>query len=134
MYLSLILPHHSSKLNSLIAIYYIAAEVEKQAALAFFFPRDILDLQNYYEDIAMNIEAYDLDSLRKLVRELQAENRSLRELLSEKRIPCDINSAFQSDAQAPEMRGDPHTTISARFISVGIRKDIFRYRVAFWKH
>lgn len=48
----------------------------------------------------MNIEAYDLDSLRKLIRELQAENRSLRELLSEKRIPCDISSAFQSDAQA----------------------------------
>lgn len=29
----------------------------------------------------MNIEAYDLDSLRKLVRSLQNENRRLKELL-----------------------------------------------------
>ena len=62
------------------------------SGLDFFALHAILDLQNFYEDIAMNIEAYDLDSLRKLIRELQAENRSLRELLSEKRIPCDIRS------------------------------------------
>ena len=31
----------------------------------------------------MRIEAYDLDSLRALVRSLQAENRNLRELLEE---------------------------------------------------
>ena len=42
MHLSLILPHHNSKLNSLIAIYYIAAGVKNQAELAFFMPRDIL--------------------------------------------------------------------------------------------
>ena len=29
----------------------------------------------------MNVEAYDLDSLRKLVRSLQDENRRLKELL-----------------------------------------------------
>ena len=34
----------------------------------------------------MNVEAYTLDSLRKLVRELQEENRILRELLKEKNI------------------------------------------------
>ena len=50
-------------------------------------PYFILNLWNYDGDIAMNIEEYDLDSLRKLVRKLQAENRSLRELLSEKQIP-----------------------------------------------
>ena len=32
----------------------------------------------------MNINAYDLDSLRRLVRQLQAENKNLRELLAEK--------------------------------------------------
>jgi len=31
----------------------------------------------------MNIEAYNLDSLRKLVRALQRENESLKELLTE---------------------------------------------------
>ena len=36
----------------------------------------------------MNIEAYNLDSLRKLVRALQAENKELRELL-EKAEKCD---------------------------------------------
>ena len=38
MYLSLILPHHNSMLNSLIAIYYIAAGVKNQAELAFLCP------------------------------------------------------------------------------------------------
>lgn len=35
----------------------------------------------------MNIEAYDSESLRKLVRELQNENRQLKEKLSKANIP-----------------------------------------------
>ena len=78
----------------------------------------------------MNIEAYDLDSLRKLVRELQAENRSLRELLSEKRIPCDISSAFQSDTQAPDEH-DPDQ--ASRIISFSVDNDAARrFYGMFW--
>ena len=36
----------------------------------------------------MNIEAYNLDTLRNLVRNLQAENKQLRNLLREKNIVC----------------------------------------------
>ena len=40
----------------------------------------------------MNIEAYDADSLRKLVRALQAENALLKETLRKASIPfCDEN-------------------------------------------
>lgn len=35
----------------------------------------------------MNIEAYNLDSLRKLVRDLQKENKELRSLLNNAEIP-----------------------------------------------
>ena len=50
----------------------------------------------------MNIEAYDLDFLRELVRELQKENRSLRELLAERQIPCDVPSAFDPGNPPPD--------------------------------
>ena len=43
----------------------------------------------------MNIDAYNLDSLRGLVRQLQAENNYLRDLLREKHIPAEEGSAFQ---------------------------------------
>jgi hypothetical protein len=35
----------------------------------------------------MSVEAYNLDSLRKLVRNLQRENKELRELLQKSAIP-----------------------------------------------
>lgn len=35
----------------------------------------------------MNVEAYNLDSLRKLVRDLQKENKELREILDQADIP-----------------------------------------------
>ena len=35
----------------------------------------------------MNIEAYNADSLRKLVRDLQEENKELRKLLEKADIP-----------------------------------------------
>ena len=38
----------------------------------------------------MNIEAYSLDSLRKLVRDLQKENKELRLLLDNAEIPYSI--------------------------------------------
>ncbi len=42
----------------------------------------------------MNIEAYNLDSLRKLVRALQAENKELRELLEKAEIPYSNSEVF----------------------------------------
>ena len=50
----------------------------------------------------MNIEAYDLDTLRKLVRDLQAENRSLKEHLTENQIPFESDDVFGRGNQIPD--------------------------------
>lgn len=42
----------------------------------------------------MNIEAYNLDSLRKLVRDLQKENKELRLLLDKAEVPYTNNLSF----------------------------------------
>ena len=42
----------------------------------------------------MNIEAYNLDTLRKLVRDLQKENKELRALLQRANVPCAQSEAF----------------------------------------
>jgi hypothetical protein len=42
----------------------------------------------------MSVEAYNLDSLRKLVRSLQRENKELRELLEKSEIPYGKSEAF----------------------------------------
>lgn len=42
----------------------------------------------------MNIEAYNLDSLRKLVRSLQDENKRLKEQLDKANIPYDTENVF----------------------------------------
>lgn len=59
----------------------------------------------------MNINAYDLDSLRSLVRQLQAENKTLRELLVEKHIPVDESSVFQSEVTPDEYDPDQASRI-----------------------
>jgi len=46
----------------------------------------------------MNIEAYNLDSLRKLVRDLEKENKSLKSLLERADIPY-AQSAVMSKAK-----------------------------------
>ena len=43
----------------------------------------------------MNIEAYDLDSLRGLVRSLQKENFILKEKLKKANIPFDDENPFE---------------------------------------
>ena len=50
----------------------------------------------------MNIEAYTLDSLRQLVRDLEKENQQLRNLLHEKSIPVEKSSIFQRAPQKPD--------------------------------
>ena len=42
----------------------------------------------------MNVEAYNLDSLRKLVRNLQDENRRLKELLDKADIAYEPKNVF----------------------------------------
>ena len=54
----------------------------------------------------MNIEAYDVDSLRKLVRDLQWENKELRELLDKANIPYAESEAF-SDIPSMAEEYDP---------------------------
>lgn len=54
----------------------------------------------------MNIDAYDLDSLRKMVRDLQAENKSLRKLLSENHIFAEPSDVF-SDTTSGTDTYDP---------------------------
>lgn len=65
----------------------------------------------------MNVEAYNLDSLRKLVRELQEENKELRELLDNAGIPYAESEVF-SDIPALLEAFDPDqgSRINRRFI------------------
>jgi len=46
----------------------------------------------------MSVEAYNLDSLRKLIRSLQKENRVLRELLDKSKIPYGESEAFSNSS------------------------------------
>lgn len=43
----------------------------------------------------MNIEAYDAESLRKIVRLLEYENRLLKDKLKKENIPYEENSPFE---------------------------------------
>ena len=48
----------------------------------------------------MNVEAYDLDSLRKLVRSLQDENRRLKELLDKADIAYESENVFDEKIES----------------------------------
>ena len=50
----------------------------------------------------MNIESYNLDSLRDLVRKLQKENEELRDILSKNDIPFDTREVFESTVKENE--------------------------------
>ena len=50
----------------------------------------------------MNVEAYDLDSLRKLVRSLQDENRRLKELLDKADIAYESENGFSEKRETHE--------------------------------
>ena len=50
----------------------------------------------------MNVEAYTLDSLRNLVRELQKENQRLRELLHEKSASVPEAAVFDNHSSEPD--------------------------------
>jgi len=70
----------------------------------------------------MNIEAYNRDSLRKLIRDLQSENKELKELLSKAKIPYGESEAF---SDTPTKAEDYDLDQGARII----HKDIDNQKV-----
>ncbi len=79
--------------------------------------------------MSMQIEAYDLDTLRRLIRELQAENRELRELLTEKNISCDPSSVFTPNSAPDEYDPDQGSRIIPFSVDDGTAK---RFYARFW--
>ena len=87
----------------------------------------------------MNIEAYNLDTLRKLVRDLQTENNDLKQLIEKNHIPFESGHVFQnapkvSDEYDPDQSSLIETftvtdDIANRFFSMFWgRKDVFARR------
>ncbi len=78
----------------------------------------------------MNIEANNLDSLRKLVRKLQAENLKLKQQLKEADIPFETEDVFADNTENME-EYDPDQ--GGRIIEKYITKDMARwYFSMFW--
>lgn len=78
----------------------------------------------------MNIEAYDVDSLRKLVRDLQWENKELRELLDKADIPYAKSQAFlDAPAMAEEYDPDQGARINHQYIDRNLATQFF---AMFW--
>ena len=79
----------------------------------------------------MNLEEYNVDSLREIVRELQAENEDLRRQLHQQKIPTAESHAFISkrreDLYDPDQGGriqHPSKADRMSMQSVGEKEDI----------
>ena len=78
----------------------------------------------------MNIEAYNLDSLRKLVRDLQKENRKLKNQLDKANIAYDSESIFDERIEsAVEYDPDQGERIIGKYITEELAKKFF---AMFW--
>jgi len=78
----------------------------------------------------MNIEAYNLDSLRKLVRELQEENYVLKEQLKKANIPFPERSVFEERIEElEEFDLDQGERILKQYITEELAK---KYYAMFW--
>lgn len=78
----------------------------------------------------MNIEAYNVDSLRKLVRDLQEENKELRELLEKADIPYAKSEVFsETPAMAEEYDPDQGSRINGHPIDEKLATQFF---AMFW--
>ena len=67
----------------------------------------------------MNIEAQNLDSLRRLVRDLQAENKRVKEQLKKANIPFSEENVFAEKIDYhPEYDPDQDDRMIRRFITV----------------
>ena len=78
----------------------------------------------------MNIEAYNLDSLRRLVRSLQDENKRLKEQLDKANIPYDTENVFAEKIENIQ-EYDPDQ--GGRILNQSITKDLAnRYFSMLW--
>ena len=78
----------------------------------------------------MNIEAYNLDSLRKLVRSLQDENKRLRAQLEKVNIAYEFQDVFEDKIETNE-EYDPDQ--GGRILSKYITKEMVnKYFAMFW--
>ena len=78
----------------------------------------------------MNIEAYNLDSLRRLVRSLQDENKRLKQQLDKANIPYDTENVFAKKIENIQ-EYDPDQ--GGRILNQFITKDLVnRYFSMFW--
>jgi len=78
----------------------------------------------------MNIEAYNLDSLRKLVRDLEKENKSLKALLERADIPYAQSEVF---LDIPTISEDYDPDQGARINEQHIDKNIAtKFFAMFW--
>ena len=78
----------------------------------------------------MNIEAETLDSLRKLVRELQKENTYLKEQLKKANIVFPENNVFEDKIEdTSEYDPDQGARIASRFITEEMANQFF---AMFW--
>ena len=74
----------------------------------------------------MNIEAYDLDSLRKIVRTLQKENEALRSQLKKADIAFDAPNPFDKTIESiNEYDPDQGERIHGRYITEDLAKRYF---------
>lgn len=74
----------------------------------------------------MNIEAYNLDSLRKLVRDLQKENKELRSLLKNAEIPYSNSEVFtENPSESKEYDLDQGARISEQYVNEYMAKKFF---------
>ena len=79
----------------------------------------------------MNIEAYNLDSLRKLVRNLQKENKELRLLLDKAEIPYTNSEVFvEIPSEAEEYELDQGARIADQYINEYLVQKFFSM---FWE-
>ena len=79
----------------------------------------------------MNIEAYNLDSLRKLVRDLQKENKQLRGLLEKAEIPYEKSEVFSDiPVNAAEYDPDQGARINQFYIDRRLATQFF---AMFWE-
>ena len=78
----------------------------------------------------MSVEAYNLDSLRRLIRSLQKENRELKDLLDKSKIPYGESEAFSNSlAAVEEYDPDQGARIVDQFIDESMAT---RFFAMFW--
>ena len=77
----------------------------------------------------MRINEHNLDSLRKLIRDLQQQNESLRALLSEHNIPYEVRNVLEEQSVPDEYDEDQGARILPHDPTEGDAKEFYSY---FW--